>query len=196
MRTSRVRGILALAVLLTLSVAAAPSRGAGGAEVYALVGGRVVTVSGGVLEDGTVVLRDGLIEAVGAGVRPPGGRAGHRRQGPDRSRRGSSTGSAASACPRRAPARAGGRGAAPQPAAPARSRPQAFALDRIRAADALKARDTGVTTALVVPREGVLPGRSVLLNLSGDTAGGDGAAAAGGPAPAHGHARRASTRAR
>ena len=58
-------------MLLTLSVAAATSRGAGGAEVYALTGGRVVTVSGAVLEDGTVVLRDGVIEAVGAGTPAP-----------------------------------------------------------------------------------------------------------------------------
>ena len=40
----------------------------------------------------------------------------------------------------------------------------------MRVADALKARDAGVTTALVVPREGVLPGRSVLINLAGDKA--------------------------
>jgi len=45
-----------------------------------------------------------------------------------------------------------------------------MALDRVRVADALKARDAGVTTVLVVPREGVLPGQSVLLNLSGDKA--------------------------
>ena len=45
-----------------------------------------------------------------------------------------------------------------------------MALERVRLADALKARDTGVTTALVIPREGVLPGQSVLLNLSGEKA--------------------------
>ena len=71
MRTSRLRGTLALAVVLVLSVAAATSRGAGSALAYALVGGRVITISGGVLENGTVVLRDGLIEAVGSGIRPP-----------------------------------------------------------------------------------------------------------------------------
>ena len=43
-------------------------------------------------------------------------------------------------------------------------------LDRIRPADALKARDSGFTTALVVPAAGVLPGRSVLLSLAGETA--------------------------
>src|SRR5262249_62318566 len=31
-----------------------------------------------------------------------------------------------------------------------------------------KARDAGITTALVIPKEGVLPGQSVLLNLVGD----------------------------
>ena len=40
-------------------------------EAYALVGGRVVTVSGPVLDPGTVVIRDGLIEAVGAGAGVP-----------------------------------------------------------------------------------------------------------------------------
>jgi imidazolonepropionase-like amidohydrolase len=44
-----------------------------------------------------------------------------------------------------------------------------MALDKVRVADAVKARDNGFTTALVVPREGVVPGRSVLLSLSGDT---------------------------
>jgi imidazolonepropionase-like amidohydrolase len=45
-----------------------------------------------------------------------------------------------------------------------------MALDRVRVADALKARDAGITTVLVIPREGVLPGQSVILNLSGDKA--------------------------
>jgi imidazolonepropionase-like amidohydrolase len=44
-----------------------------------------------------------------------------------------------------------------------------MALDRVRAADVAKARDQGITTALVVPREGVLPGRSALINLAGDS---------------------------
>ena len=38
----------------------------------------------------------------------------------------------------------------------------------MRLADALKARDSGITTALVIPHEGVLPGQSVLLNLGGE----------------------------
>ena len=39
--------------------------------IHALVGGRVVIKPGQVIEGGTVVIRDGLIEAVGKGVQPP-----------------------------------------------------------------------------------------------------------------------------
>jgi imidazolonepropionase-like amidohydrolase len=38
----------------------------------------------------------------------------------------------------------------------------------VRAADVVKARNSGITTALVVAKEGVLPGQSVILNLSGE----------------------------
>jgi len=54
--------------------------------------------------------------------------------------------------------------------APSPLTPQAMALEKVRVADALKARDAGITTVLVIPREGVLPGQSVILNLSGDKA--------------------------
>jgi imidazolonepropionase-like amidohydrolase len=40
---------------------------------HALVGARVVTAPGQVVENGTVVIRNGLIAAVGAGLRPPAG---------------------------------------------------------------------------------------------------------------------------
>src|SRR5215207_9653266 len=39
-------------------------------RVHALVGGRVIVSPGKVLENGTVVIRDGLIEAVGADLTP------------------------------------------------------------------------------------------------------------------------------
>jgi imidazolonepropionase-like amidohydrolase len=44
-----------------------------GAGFHALVGARVVTAPGQVLENATVVIRNGLITAVGANVRPPAG---------------------------------------------------------------------------------------------------------------------------
>ncbi len=56
---------LALAPLATTSLQA-QDRG-----TYALKDARVVRVSGPVIEHGTVVVRDGLIEAVGANITPP-----------------------------------------------------------------------------------------------------------------------------
>jgi len=40
-------------------------------KVHALVNARIVHGPGRVIEKGTIVLRDGTIEAVGAGVKPP-----------------------------------------------------------------------------------------------------------------------------
>ena len=40
---------------------------------HALVGARVVTAPGQVLDNATIVIRNGLISAVGANVRPPAG---------------------------------------------------------------------------------------------------------------------------
>jgi imidazolonepropionase-like amidohydrolase len=57
-------GFLVLTPLLAMAQPPAP-------QVHALVGGRVVTEPGRVLDPGTVVLRDGRIEAVGAGIAPP-----------------------------------------------------------------------------------------------------------------------------
>jgi imidazolonepropionase-like amidohydrolase len=156
----RARPILAglmLAVLVS-------SRGqAAHGEIYALVGGRVFPVSGPVIEKGTVVLRDGLVDAVGASVVVPVGARVIDVTGLTVTP-GLVDGFGGIGLPARpAP------GGAPVPPPPANPlAPQALALDRVRLADALKARDSGITTALVIPREGVLPGQSVLLNLGGD----------------------------
>jgi imidazolonepropionase-like amidohydrolase len=157
--------VVALAVLWTRPAPAART------DVYALVGARIVTVSGPVHENGTLVMRDGLIEAVGPGAAvPPDARVIDVKGlvlTPGVIDGFSGTGLPA-ATPRPSGG-AGGGGAAPAGAPAANPlAPQALALDRVRAADALKARDAGITTVLVIPREGVLPGRSVILNLSGD----------------------------
>ncbi len=71
--------------------------------------------------------------------------------------------------PARAPAAAPASGAACRRAEPAaRSRRRRWRSTACGRPTPLKARDSGITTALVIPREGVLPGRSVLLNLAGD----------------------------
>jgi imidazolonepropionase-like amidohydrolase len=139
-------------------------------EVYALVGARIVTVSGPTHDPGTLVMRDGVIEAVGArAVVPPDARV-IRAEGlvlsPGLIDGFSGTGLAAPT-PRAGESAGGERAAGPASSPLA---PQAMALDKVKVAEALKPRDAGITTVLVIPREGVLPGRSVILNLSGDKA--------------------------
>ena len=142
------------------------------ADTHAIVGARVVTVSGPVYESATIVMRDGLITAVGPDVKAPAGARVIDGKGlvvtpglidglsaiglptPGRAAGGSGTGAAGAA---------GAGGSSPSPLAPL-----SLALDRVKAADVAKARDSGITTALVIPKDGVLPGQSVLLNLAGD----------------------------
>jgi imidazolonepropionase-like amidohydrolase len=147
--------------------------GAAKVDVYALVGAKVVPVSGPTIENGTVILRDGVIEAVGTKLAiPPDARVIDGKGltvtpglidafgglGLPTSRPPTPPGAAdAPAAPAAAP---------PTPPAGA-LQPQALALDRLRPADALRARDLGITNALVIAREGVLPGRSVLVTLNG-----------------------------
>jgi imidazolonepropionase-like amidohydrolase len=148
---------------LMLAVLVSPRGQAAHGEVYALVGGRVFTVSGPVIEKGTVILRDGLVDAVGASVVVPVGARVIDVTGLTVTP-GLVDGFGAIGLPART---ASGGAPVPTPSANPLA-PQALALDRVRLADALKARDSGITTALVIPREGVLPGQSVLLNLGGD----------------------------
>src|SRR5689334_7108020 len=72
-RRRPVRALLALALLALLAPAVDTRAQAARDEVYALVGGRVVTVAGPPIEKGTDVLRDGLIEAVGVSITVPTG---------------------------------------------------------------------------------------------------------------------------
>ena len=62
----RMRGpALLLALVLTAQNARAQS------ETWALTNARIETVTRGVIPRGTIVVRDGLIQAVGADVKPP-----------------------------------------------------------------------------------------------------------------------------
>jgi len=164
MNTSLMRAGLALAALPALLLAVRSSA-APRPPVYALTGARVVTVSGAVLENGTVVLRDGLIQSVGAGLAPPADARVIDARGlvvtPGLIDGFGGVG---------LPSPSAARGASPAPSTTATLAPQALALDRLRLADVAKARDTGITTALVVPPDGVAPGRSVLVNTAGERA--------------------------
>jgi len=57
--------------IAALAIAAASHLSAEGPGVYALRDARIVRVSGPVIEHGTILVRDGLIEAVGDNITPP-----------------------------------------------------------------------------------------------------------------------------
>lgn len=56
---------------LAIAVALAAGASADAPHIYAIRGARIVPVSGPAIASGTVVIRNGLIEAVGANVQPP-----------------------------------------------------------------------------------------------------------------------------
>lgn len=59
------------AAVLAFAAALAVVTRAEGPQVYAITGARIVTAAGAAIDTGTIVLRNGLIEAVGAGVQAP-----------------------------------------------------------------------------------------------------------------------------
>ncbi len=154
--------------LATLVAAATAPAHAGKADVYAIVGAKVITVSGVSLEGATLVMRDGVIEALGAGATAPPDARVIDGKGLTLTP-GLIDGFGGVGLPAARPAAAGAGAPAAAASAPA-LQPQAMAFERVRVPDALRARDSGITTALVIPPTGVLPGQSALLNLSGDKA--------------------------
>jgi imidazolonepropionase-like amidohydrolase len=193
-RRTLARAAVALAALVTivagalrLPTPAGAQRGrpGGGLDVYAITNARIVTVSGPAIERGTVVVRDGLIAAVGAGLAAP----------PD-ARAIDGTGltvypglidaSTTLAIPRPSPtpAPAGGGGLAalifgqstvsavsPNSTQLPGLQPEILASDIIRPGgpEVEAARNAGITTAQTAPRGNVFLGQSAVINLAGDT---------------------------
>ena len=187
--------LLRLAAALALAAAAAwlaatppragaqrPSEGIG---VYAITGARIVTVSGPVIERGTVVVRDGLIAAVGAGVAAPPDACVIDGAGltvyP-----GLIDASTTLGIPRPTPAAAtpgagGGlaglfgqsqpSATAPNSTQPPGLQPEVLAADIIRpgGAEIEAARSAGITAAQTAPRGNIFLGQSALINLAGET---------------------------
>ena len=153
-------------------------------DTYAITNARIVTVSGPVIERGTVVIRNGLIAAAGANVNAP----------PD-ARIIDGNGltvypglidaytdlALPEASPSPSPGGGGGGGffAAPPPrpvGGPNSTQavglqPEVMVEDVIRTGgnEIESARNIGITTALTSPRTGIWMGQSALINLSGDT---------------------------
>jgi imidazolonepropionase-like amidohydrolase len=154
-------------------------------DTYAITNARIVTVSGPVIERGTVVIRNGLIAAAGANVTAPSDARVIDGTGltiypglidsytnlalPD-------------ASPSPAPGGGGGGGgffvvqqqrpaAGPNSTQPAGLQPEVMVEDVIRAGgnEIEASRNIGITTALTLPRSGIWMGQSALINLAGET---------------------------
>lgn len=161
----------------------------GFAQSYAITNARIVTVSGTTIEKGTVVVRDGLIEAVGPSVNAPADAQVFDGTGltvyPGFVDALTNLGLQA-ARPPTTPGPGGGGGGGGQAAAaaaaaasanpsnsnyPAGLRPEEMTLDDVRAGDTQfeANRNAGFTTALTVGRTGIFNGHSALIALAGSS---------------------------
>src|SRR6185436_8118532 len=143
---------------------------------------RIVTVSGPVIERGTVVIRNGLIAAAGANVNaPPDARVidGNGLTVYPGLIDAYTDLALPEASPAPSPGGGGGFFAAPPPrpvggpnsTQPVGLQPEVMVEDVIRPGgnEIESARNIGITTALTSPRTGIWMGQSALINLSGDT---------------------------
>jgi imidazolonepropionase-like amidohydrolase len=179
--------LIALSFLLFVSTTQFTHAQRKAIDTYAITNARIVPVSGATIEKGTVVIRDGLIAAVGANVSSP----------PD-ARIIDGTGLTVypgliDSCtnlalpePSPAPTVGGGGGggggfflqqaARPNPNAPNSTQPvglqpEVMVDDLIKTGgnDIESARNAGFTSALTAPRTGIWMGQSALINLAGET---------------------------
>ncbi len=142
---------------------------------YAIKGGKVLTVSGPVIEKGIVIIRDGLIEAVGTNLPIP----------PDAEVINADSlwiypGLIDGYCPIALPGRKAENDKNITPgllSGPAVGPPPILLEPEREAADGLNPKDkqieavrnAGVTTVLTCPSKGIFIGQSALINLVGDT---------------------------
>jgi imidazolonepropionase-like amidohydrolase len=177
--------LLALLLLSALAIGFARAQHTG-IDTYAITNARIVRVSGAPIERGTVVVRNGLIVAVGANLSAPSD--ARVIDGAGLSVYPGLIDSYTNlALPEASPAPtvgAGGGGpffllqqpAQPRPGGPnstqpAGLQPETMVEDVIRPGgnDLDSARNAGFTTALTLPRTGIWIGQSALINLAGVT---------------------------
>lgn len=150
-----------------------------GGEAYALQGGTIVTVTGEVIQKGTIVIRDGLIESVGAGITIPGDARIIDASGltvyPGLFDSFTNLGLSPTASPTGGgPVQGAGRGFQQAPAAPTESGllPEVDVTNQLQSGTGSfeNHRSAGITTALTGPATGIYQGRSALINLGGESA--------------------------
>lgn len=193
LRKSYVTLVCVCLLLATMTLRFTPnSAAANAADVYAIKGATVVTVSGATIRNGVVIIRDGLIEAVGADLPIPGDarvidatgmtvypglidaytNAGLGTAAPAAGAGGRGGGAPAApvvAIPGLGVQAAGGAQPAPTPAGQS---PELMAADQLKVTAETfdNQRSAGITTVLTAPREGIYQGQSVLINLGGEDA--------------------------
>ena len=151
-------------------------------DTYAITNARLVTVSGPVIEHGTLVIRNGLIAAAGADVHaPPDARVidgtgltvypglidSYTDLGlPEPSPSPPPATGLAAFLPLPSPSPRG-----PNSTQPPGLQPEVMVEDVIRTGgtEIESSRSIGITTALTSPRTGIWMGQSALINLSGET---------------------------
>lgn len=149
------------------------------AQTFAITNVKIVTVSGATIEKGTVVVRDGLIDAVGETAKIPADARVFNATGLtvypgffD-----SNTNLGLPQAPPPQPRGQGG-GQAAQAAQPTSNsnyavglQPEVSAFEKIAATEASfeQQRNAGITTILTVSRDGIFNGQSAVLNLAGDS---------------------------
>jgi imidazolonepropionase-like amidohydrolase len=149
-------------------------------EAYAIKGGTVVTVSGATISNGVVVIRNGLIAAVGADIPIPGDARIIDASGMTVYPGLFDSYTSYGVRPAPTPAPPAGGGGDPMQimiaqmlAAPSTAGllPEVTVVDQLQvAADTFdQQRNAGITTALTAPRAGVFQGQSALINLGADS---------------------------
>ena len=189
MPRARLRVFATLFVLLTIARQSAffveAQRSA--LDTYAITNAKIVTVSGSDIEHGTIVIRNGLIAAVGEKVSAPADARVIDGSGltvypglidantnlalPEANAAPSPTGGpggfvAAQLRAATAPAPTG-----PNSTQPPGLQPEVMVEDTIKPGGAAieAARSAGITTVLTTPRNGIWMGQSALINLAGET---------------------------
>jgi imidazolonepropionase-like amidohydrolase len=183
MPKSRLRLFVASALLFVFAGASNAQHSA--IDTYAITNARIVTVSGPVIDRGTVVIRNGLIAAAGANVTAPSDARVIDGTGltvypglidsytnlalpeaaPSPSPGGGGGGGFFLVTPQQRPA------AGPNSTQPVGLQPEVMVEDVIRPGgnEIEAARSVGITTALTSPRSGIWMGQSALINLAGET---------------------------
>lgn len=166
--------LLRFSAALFVSVAAAVCVAAQTTGSVAITNATVVTASGPNMADTTIVIRNGLIEDIGKNIRVPADARVFDGKGltvyPGFFDANTNLG-----IPKETP-RQGGQNrqsgeAESNSTYPPELRAEETAAERLKAGEAQfkTHRDTGITTVLTVPEEGIFQGRSAIVNLAGET---------------------------